>query len=583
MAPVEVHREPRVLPTVLAVLHVVAAVYASYTVGRSLYQAHKALGPAEHTRHRRAQRTKLTAAFGSLAALSLIFAITSSLDYLTLSYKVWASERGIQVPDSLFGYGALNTNSTNEPSFHLRYWLSDTPVYLDALEIIAEKTRRWWWGQQLDLATVSWITLIAVEGRRRQIPHPWAYALLSHLVNLSFAQNLFYVALLQAPSTITMQKSRIAQVLHRMLPKKPAPANWFPNPSLLIVPLALNYLVMLCIPVTAGTPFFLTTVALNKLLTLAPLILPGFAPASWGTAYADPRDAYTSITKVYNLISTASALLHAKNTASALLYNLPSSYKHRHSIKIPFDTKKRSKWERTATAAEKVLDAITDHPAVAAAGKDALLCALSLGLWAAVRSTDAHNMLRSVYSGLTRTALPPRSASEVLRSSRRAKAAAATEPASPHGEEEEESAHNTPSGVPPLSMTLRRRGRPKKTSVSIFGSFDGHHAEDATAGAASTTAQQTPPRRRGRPRKVNPEPEPKPEQEPEQNGTGPEEDLDDKTYEPTPAVEAEVGLADVLPEDDFDWEPAALAWGLTAIGGLGLGSAAVFGVECVSR
>jgi hypothetical protein len=85
---------------VWAVSHVAAATYASYTVGRSLYRSHKALGPAEHTRHRTAQRAKLTAAFGSLAALGLVFAITSSLDYLTLSYKVWASERGIQVPDS---------------------------------------------------------------------------------------------------------------------------------------------------------------------------------------------------------------------------------------------------------------------------------------------------------------------------------------------------------------------------------------------------------------------------------------------------------------------------------------------------
>ncbi|KAK4123475.1 hypothetical protein N657DRAFT_690218 [Parathielavia appendiculata] len=557
MAPVEVHREPSVLPTVLAVSHVAAAAYASYTVGRSLYQSHKALRPAEHTRHRRAQRTKLVAAFGSLAALGLIFAITSSLDYLTLSYKVWASERGIQVPDSLFGNCTMSTGAANKPSLHLRYWLSDTPVYLDAVEIIAEKTRRWWWGQQLDLATLSWTALLVVEGRRRRIPHLWAYALLPHLVNLSFAQNLFYVALLQAPSPITVQETRIAHFFHRMFPKKPS--NWFPKPALLPVLLALNYLVMLCIPVTAGTPSFPTAIVLSRFLTLAPLILPAIAPVSWGTVHSDPRDAYAGITKLFNWISTASALLHAKNTVSALLYNLPGSYKHRHSIKIPFDTEKRSKWERTATASEKVLDAMADHPVVTAAGKDALLCALSLGLWAAVRSTDIHHMLRSMYSYTGRST---RSASE-LRPGKRAKA----KPAS--SREEEES--STPT-VPPLSMTLRRRGRPKKTSVSSIGSFDGH-AEDTP----TSVVQQTPPRRRGRPRKVKPEPEP------EQNGLEPDEDADDKPYEPTPAVEADVGLADVLPEDDFDWEPAALAWGLTAIGGLGFGSAAVFGAECVSR
>lgn len=76
------------------------AVYASYTVARSLYESHKALGPAQDTRSRKAERTKLTAAFGSLAALGLALAVTSTLEYWTLSYKVWAFERGVAVPES---------------------------------------------------------------------------------------------------------------------------------------------------------------------------------------------------------------------------------------------------------------------------------------------------------------------------------------------------------------------------------------------------------------------------------------------------------------------------------------------------
>lgn len=76
-----------------------AAAYASYTVGRSLYRSHQALGPAHDTRGRKAERSKLTTAFGSLAALGLVFAVTSGLEYLTLSYKVWASQRGVAVPE----------------------------------------------------------------------------------------------------------------------------------------------------------------------------------------------------------------------------------------------------------------------------------------------------------------------------------------------------------------------------------------------------------------------------------------------------------------------------------------------------
>lgn len=340
--------------------------------------------------------------------------------------------------------------------------------------------------------------------------------------------------------------SRIARVFHRMLPKKPH--NWFPKLPLLMVPLIFNYMVTLWLPSTAGTASFPTAVLLSKLLTLSPLVLPAIAPVSWGTVLSDPRDAYPAITKVFNVISTASALLHAKTTVSALLYNLPGSYKHRHSIKIPFDVEKRSKWERTATAVEKVLGSITDHPAVAAAGKDALLCALSLGLWAAVRSLDLANMVRSLYSSTFKSSHDASSGPTKTEQSVQQKQ-----------EDEEE-----PAPAAGRTRTVRRRGWPVRTAV-----FN----ETVTDEVVQPT-----PKRRGRPRKVKPEPEPEPEPVPEQ-----EEAFEDAEYEPSPAVRADVGLGDILPDDDFDWEPASLAWGLTALGGLGVGSAAVFGAECVSR
>lgn len=56
------------------------------------------------------------------------------------------------------------------------------------------------------------------------------------------------------------------------------------------------------------------------------------------------------------------------------------------------------------------------------------------------------------------------------------------------------------------------------------------------------------------------------------------------SYEPSPSEAASVAEGDVLPEaGDFDWESTALVWGLTALGGLGAGSAGVLGGECVAR
>lgn len=87
---------------------------------------------------------------------------------------------------------------------HVTRWLSDTPLHLDAVEISAEKARRFWWSQQIDLGLISWSMLLAVEGRRRNIPLLWSYLALGQLVSLSFAQNLFFVALILTPTPLPL-------------------------------------------------------------------------------------------------------------------------------------------------------------------------------------------------------------------------------------------------------------------------------------------------------------------------------------------------------------------------------------------
>jgi hypothetical protein len=82
---------------------------------------------------------------------------------------------------------------------HLTRWLNDTPFYRDILEIVAEKNRTFWWGQQVNLGLVSWSVYLAVEGRRRNISNLWTFLALAQLVNLSYAQNLFFVAVLLTP------------------------------------------------------------------------------------------------------------------------------------------------------------------------------------------------------------------------------------------------------------------------------------------------------------------------------------------------------------------------------------------------
>lgn len=102
-------------------------------------------------------------------------------------------------PSSLFGDKGALRSGEHPGRVHIVRWLNDTPFYRDGLEIVAEKARHFWWSQQASLGLVSWGSFLAIEGQRRKIPKLWAFMALAQLVNLSYAQNLFFVAVLLTP------------------------------------------------------------------------------------------------------------------------------------------------------------------------------------------------------------------------------------------------------------------------------------------------------------------------------------------------------------------------------------------------
>jgi hypothetical protein len=100
-------------------------------------------------------------------------------------------------------------------------------------------------------------------------------------------------------------------------------------------------------------------------------------------------------------------------------------------------------------------------------------------------------------------------------------------------------------------LTRRRARRPKKTESSL-------NAADDTI----TVSVPNSPRRRGRSKR-----------------THADEDADDASYQPIEGDQMEEGDEDVKE----DWEAGALAWGLITTGGLGKGSAGIYGAEIMAR
>ncbi|KAJ0348412.1 hypothetical protein KNSL1_005523 [Colletotrichum chrysophilum] len=478
-----------------------------------------------------------------------------TLSYAKLSYRVWADQRGVESPArfAVPGYVSLSGSLTdrtfrfygnngvfpygeNATQVYVGRWLSDTPVHLDALEIIAEKARRFWWGQQIELATISWSLLLAVEGRRRSIPSLWAYLALAHLVNLSFAQNLFYLALILTPTPAQSEDGQQPSTAFGRLRDKvfpPKPADWFPHPALLLASFCLNYVLIYWAPSTTGTMTFRNIAVLGRILTFAPVIIPAVVPASWGTVYSNHHGAYRIVTELFRFLSTASFAFHVKGTALGLLYNAPDAHYHRHSRFLPFDREERSTWERTTTALGKVLGSASDHPVVAGVAWDVLLSGASQGLWVATRALDVDDILASSTPFAQKNAPKAQPLTRLL-------------------EGNDKSTPESETGSHTSAISTRRRGRPAKAKT-------GEMTISKTAAAEGN--------RRTRDRRATEEVDEVPED----------------AYEPSAAESRSAVEGDEMPDGDLDWESAALAWGLTALGGLGSSSAGVFGAECTSR
>lgn len=428
------------------------------------------------------------------------------------------------------------------------------------MEIVAEKARRFWWGQQIDVGTMAFSLMLATEGRRRRIPLLTAFLALAHLVNLAFALNLFFMAILLTPSplpsgdadlkfpVVPLPTSTWTRFRNRLI--APKPTGWVPNAILFYTLIAFNLILTLVLPHTTGSSTFVKAVIFARVSTFLPVLLPKLVPARWGSIRQQPHGAYESLTKLFKFMSTGAFILHVKATVVALLSNVPGSHYHRHSAILPWDLAERSLWERSTSAIGKVLGSASDHPAVAAVSFDIAICALSLGFWAAYHDLDARDMLSS-------SALPYNATPSSLEWTSPEKGTIRNdilnflEPGKAGSSQEQDDEYGDSTVPYRRSKTTRRRG--------------GSVASSDYVGEEAQVADKSPSRQRGHPKAKR------------------SEEVEDKTFAPTPATARSTLDGDKALPDHVDWESATLAWGLTAFGGLASACGAVFGTECISR
>lgn len=89
------------IPTGILATHIFAVGYLSVVVVRTMYRSYIVLPPSSATRYREPLRQGYVHAFSLLALASLAVAAYFDVTFSSLSYQVWATERGVELPTRL--------------------------------------------------------------------------------------------------------------------------------------------------------------------------------------------------------------------------------------------------------------------------------------------------------------------------------------------------------------------------------------------------------------------------------------------------------------------------------------------------
>jgi hypothetical protein len=174
--------------------------------------------------------------------------------------------------------------------------------------------------------------------------------LLGQVAAVSFASNLFFLAVLLSPPLRQAREHNIAAA-------KPLTWTWTWTPPLILqaAPIAITIISVALMPYFSKSSHFLTNLLVPHLLLFVPPLLCRIVPRSWGKECISSSECDRYYSRIYRTIYFCALLLQAKVTVDAL-------------------GQPRGIWG--------IFEALYEHPAVSSVGWDVILCAVSWCMWA---------------------------------------------------------------------------------------------------------------------------------------------------------------------------------------------------------
>jgi len=217
----------------------------------------------------------------------------------------------------------------------------------------------WWWSEQLCLFTAgAWAVFIAVEGKRYNVKHVWAYMLLGQIVAISVASNLFYLALILSESSAVSSR-RISSLKETVSVR-------------LVVSVLLSLVTVALSPFTSPKTFLPNLLVMHVLL-----FVPLISITTSSTLETSPAPFSVNLNTLYRIVHLACAGIHIR-TVIAAIGSLQASSKSPDIFK-------------------EALTVLYSHPAQSSIGWDIIWTSLSFIVWILLRPHGGSGMLNKYY------------------------------------------------------------------------------------------------------------------------------------------------------------------------------------------